>query len=124
MTHLAPAIYLSLFKILKKAGIEYNFMDADGSICCGRPLMLSGDFKGASQLIDKNKDIILNSGCTTLLLSCHICYKVFREEYILQGIEVVHHSVYINYLLNSGKLRLTEFMKVLYFTILRTWKRI
>jgi Fe-S oxidoreductase len=105
MTHLAPAIYLSLFKILKKAGIEYNFMDADGSICCGRPLMLSGDFKGASQLIDKNKDIILNSGCTTLLLSCPICYKVFREEYNLQGIEIAHHSLYINDLLNSGKIK-------------------
>lgn len=106
MTHLSPVIYRSLFKILDKAGIEYKFMDSDGSICCGRPLMMSGNLEGAKELIRKNTEIIKASGCDTLLLSCPICYKIFNEEYKLDGIRVVHHSVYINDLVKSGKITL------------------
>ena len=33
-----------------------------------------------------------STGITTLVTSCPICLKVFREEYHLEGIEVLHHS--------------------------------
>lgn len=108
MTHLTPGIYRSLFNILDKAGVEYSFMDKDGSVCCGRPLMLSGDVKGAAELIEKNSKLIKASGCKTLLLSCPICYKIFREEYKLDGIEVMHHSEYFNNLLKSGKIKVKK----------------
>jgi len=108
MTHLTPIIYKSLFKILQKSGTQFSFMDEDGSICCGRPLMLSGDLYSAKELIEKNRQTIINSGAKTLLLSCPICYKVFKEEYDLQGIEVVHHTDYINRLLNEGKIALNK----------------
>jgi len=106
MTHLSPVIYISLFKILEHAGISYTFLDSNGSICCGRPLMLSGELVGARTLIEKNTEIIKASGCKTLLLSCPICYKIFKEEYKLEGINIVHHTVYINDLVKSGKIRL------------------
>jgi len=108
MTHLSPAIYKSLFKILESAKIDYTFLDSDGSICCGRPLMLSGNLEGAKNLIKKNRELIKASGCDTLLLSCPICYKIFNEEYKLKGIKVVHHSVYINDLVKSGKISLKK----------------
>lgn len=108
MTHLTPAIYKALFKILDKASINYSFMDRDGSICCGRPLMLAGGEKNAEALIESNKNIIENSGATILLLSCPICFKVFKEEYKLQNIRVVHHTEYINELLKSGKITLQK----------------
>lgn len=108
MTHLSPVIYKSLFRILDKAKIEYSFLDSNGSICCGRPLMLSGNIEGAKSLIKKNTELIKASGCDTLLLSCPICYKIFSEEYRLEGIKVVHHSVYLNDLLKNGKIALKK----------------
>jgi Fe-S oxidoreductase len=108
MTHLTPAIYTSLFNILKKAGIEYIFMDSDGSVCCGRPLMLSGNIDGYKKLVEKNTEYIKSSGCRTLLLSCPICYKMFKEEYKLDGIEIVHHSVYINELVKKHKINIDK----------------
>ncbi|MEA5006020.1 MAG: (Fe-S)-binding protein [Rikenellaceae bacterium] len=108
MTHLTPVIYRSLFNILDKAELDYSFMDKDGSICCGRPLMLSGDMKGARELIENNQRLIKASGCKTLLLSCPICYKIFKEEYKLDGIEVIHHSVFINNLLKSGRIKVKK----------------
>ncbi len=115
MTHLTPIIYTSLFKILKKSGIKYSFMDKEGSICCGRPLMLSGDMYSARELIEKNSQIIIDSGAKTLLLSCPICYKIFKEEYNLPGVEIIHHSEYLNQLLNEGKISLNKSKKSFVF---------
>ncbi|MCK9304383.1 MAG: (Fe-S)-binding protein [Bacteroidales bacterium] len=104
MTALTPSVSFSIFKILEKAGIEYIHMDKENTICCGRPLLLSGNLKDAKELISKNRKLILDSGCQTLLVSCPICYKMFTEEYDLKNIRVVHHSVYINELINNGEI--------------------
>jgi len=108
MTHLSPAIYTSIFKILKHANIDFTFLDAEGSICCGRPLMLSGDKEGSKLLIEKNSEMIKATGGKILLLSCPICYKIFNEEYKLNGITVVHHSVFINDLVKSERIKLKK----------------
>ncbi len=108
MTNLTPSISTAISKILDKAEISYVHLDKDQTICCGRPLLLSGNLKGARELINKNREAIISSGCTTLLLSCPICYKMFKEEYDLKGIEVVHHSVYINNLVKSKRIVLKK----------------
>jgi Fe-S oxidoreductase len=38
----------------------------------------------------------------TLVTSCPICLKVFKEEYNLEGVEILHHSEYIDRLIASG----------------------
>ncbi len=55
MTHLTPVIYRSLFNILDKAGVDYTFMDKDGSVA-GQALMQSGGQGGARELIENNKE--------------------------------------------------------------------
>ena len=107
MTQLTPGISKAVESLLKKAGVDYTFLDRDGGLCCGRPLMTAGRIKEARELIQKNREIILASECRTLLLSCPICYRIFKEEYDLEkeGIEVIHHSVYLHNLVNNGRLR-------------------
>ena len=104
MSHLTPTITRSMKKIFEIAKENYEFLDAEGSICCGRPMMLTGKVKEAKALIDKNTELIKNSGAKRLVLSCPICYKVFKEEYQLEGIEVLHHTQYINDLIENDKL--------------------
>ena len=106
MTQLTPAIRKSLETILTRAGVKYALMDPDGGLCCGRPLSMAGREEQARQLMDKNTEIILGSGCKTLLVSCPICYRVFSESYKLPGVRVVHHSVYLRELQLSGRLHL------------------
>ncbi len=108
MTHLTPQIYTSLFNIMDKAQIDYSFMDRDGSICCGRPLILSGGERAAKELIKANSELILRANAGILLLSCPICFKVFKENYSLNGIKVMHHSQYINLLIKEGKIKLKK----------------
>jgi Fe-S oxidoreductase len=80
-------------------------MDENGGVCCGRPLMLAGRDREARELINHNSDIIWKSGAQILVTSCPICYKVFRESYYLEA-RVMHHSEFINQLIEEGSLRL------------------
>lgn len=107
MTHLTPRIIKSVEKVFKSAGVNYIFADRDGGICCGRPLMLAGKTNAAYETISANRKMILGSGCRTLVLSCPICYKIFKDEYALDGIEVLHYTQFIKRLVDEGKLKLT-----------------
>jgi len=104
MTHLTPQIKFSMRRIFDFLGDNVWFMDEDKSICCGAPLMLAGQYDSASQLIQKNTELIMASGAKTLILSCPICYKAFREDYVLPGISIKFHAVYLNEMIRQGRL--------------------
>jgi Fe-S oxidoreductase len=53
--------------------------------------------------MEHNRQLIHSSGAKTLVTSCPICYKIFKEEYKLK-IEVLHHSQYLLRLVKEGKL--------------------
>lgn len=104
MGHLTPSVIRAMQHLFKQAQVEYTFIDEKEGICCGRPLMLSGNRSGASVLMEKNKAAIEASGADLLVTSCPICYKTFKEDYGL-NIEVMHHSEYLNRLIESGQLQ-------------------
>ena len=105
MTHLTPSVIAAMKKIMESAGVRYRFMDEKGGVCCGRPLMLAGRDREARELINHNSDIIWKSGAQILVTSCPICFKVFRESYYLEA-RVMHHTEFINLLIEEGSLRL------------------
>jgi Fe-S oxidoreductase len=104
MTHLTPATKLAMTKILTASGERFTFIDEDGSICCGRPVLLAGARKSAKELMLKNTELFKQTNAKTLVTSCPICYKFFKENYDL-NMRVLHHSQYILELLNTGKIQ-------------------
>lgn len=116
MTHLTPSIKNSMIKILEASGLKYSFMDENGGVCCGRPLMMSGHDREARELINYNSELISKSGAKTLVTSCPICFKIFRESYYLD-IEVLHHTQFIKRLIDERLIRLNFIRKrVVYHT--------
>jgi Fe-S oxidoreductase len=107
MSHLTPGIKKAMQTIFETAGVNYSNLDQFESVCCGRPMMLAGMTEQALPLIKKNKEQIENSGAKTLVTSCPICYKVFKESYNLK-IEVLHHTQYLERIIDSGKLKLKK----------------
>jgi Fe-S oxidoreductase len=105
MTQLTPTIKNSMIKILDASGVKYSFMDEQGGVCCGRPLMLAGQDKEARELINFNSQMIWKSGAHTLVTSCPICYKVFKESYYLD-VEVLHHTQFIKRLIDEGSVKM------------------
>ena len=108
MTALTPSIRKAMESVLKKAGIDYELMDKDGGLCCGRPMWMAGRFDQAKQMMEKNTEIIMGSGADTLLLTCPICYRIFKERYRLDGIRIVHHTEFIDSLISEGRLKVRK----------------
>lgn len=108
MTALTPSIRKAMESVLKKAGIDYELMDKDGGLCCGRPMWMAGRFDQAKQMVEKNTEIIMGSGAGTLLLTCPICYRIFKERYRLDGIRIVHHTEFIDSLISEGRLKVRK----------------
>jgi Fe-S oxidoreductase len=106
MTHQTPSIKRSMEKILQTAGIKYWFMDEKGGICCGRPSVLTGHTEQAEAIMNSNIEAIRQSHAKLLVTSCPICYKVFKQDYSLD-IGVLHHTQYINELINTDKISVT-----------------
>jgi len=105
MTHQTPAVKKAMQRIFTAAGIDYWFMDEEGGICCGRPMMLAGHHEQAELMMAQNKQLIAGSGAKVLVTSCPICYKIFAKEYQL-NIRVLHHTQYLYELAEAGKLPL------------------
>ena len=105
MTMLTPNTLSAMRSIFEAAREDIWWADKDGGACCGRPLMLSGEVDSAQKMIDYNKSLFVKHQIKTLVTSCPICLKVFREEYHLEDIEVLHHSEYILRLINQGRLK-------------------
>lgn len=106
MTLLTPKILKAMDSIFAAAGEDVWHADRDGGVCCGRPLKLSGDIDSARKIMDYNIELFNKHGIDTLVTSCPICYKVFNEDYSLEGIRVLHHSEYIAELIAEDRISL------------------
>lgn len=104
MTLLSPRILNAMETIFNASGEQVWWADREGGVCCGRPMKLSGEVDAALEMMRHNTQLFEKHGITTLVTSCPICLKVFREDYSLPGIEVIHHSEYILRLIQSGRL--------------------
>ena len=69
--------------------------------------MQQGFNKQAADLRRKVSELITASHPTALITSCPICYNTFKHEYNLP-IPVYHHTEYIDMLIKSGKLSVTQ----------------
>ncbi len=105
MTHLRTGTIQSIQNIFKKANVDYLFADKDGSICCGRPMLMLGAVQEASEMMRKNKEIFQQSEAKVLVTSCPICLKMIREEYKM-NIHVIHHTEFLNMLADAKRIKL------------------
>ncbi len=106
MTLLSPKILRAMERIFNASGEEVWWADREGGVCCGRPLKLAGETNAATRMMRYNEELFRRHGITTLVTSCPICLRVFREDYRLEGIEVLHHSEYILRLAKAGRLQI------------------
>ena len=105
MSHLTPTVKGAMISIFNHIQVDAMMLDEDGTVCCGRPLKLAGQAKAARVLVETNERLIASSGATLLVTSCPICFKSFTEDYDI-GLEVLHHSQYLNRLAKEGKIQL------------------
>ena len=104
MGRLTPAVAASMRAIADRSGIDIWFVDETEGICCGRPQRMAGNLDAADRMRERNEELLVESGIDTLVTSCPICLRTFREDYHLDGIRLLHHSQFIAELMSQGLL--------------------
>ncbi len=92
----------SLFKTLEKLEVDYLVMGAEEN-CCGHPLYLIGNEKGAQKLREHNRKVITAAGAKHVISCCPGCVIQLREHHNLKGVEVLHHTQFLDRLLTETK---------------------
>lgn len=94
MTQLTPGITASMKKIFNFYGEDFVMIDETDSICCGRPLFLSGQKQAYFEIIKHTRERILSCKPDLIITSCPICLNAFRNNYFFP-VHVIHHTQYL-----------------------------
>jgi len=100
-----PAYTLNAVKYLLSKGIDFTVLDQE--ICCGIPLVDSGETEMLEILMEKNKEIF-NSGYRKIICLCPACFEFFNHFY--KGIS--SKVVYITDFLVPLKKKRTETLSI------------
>lgn len=98
---------LSLARILDNCGISWGILGRD-ELCCGESLRRLGNEYVFDQMARANLKMFEEKGIKKIITQCPHCYSTLKNDYKQYGadLEVVHHTEFINNLINSGKLKL------------------
>ena len=103
----AQKISLAFCKILNEIGISFAILGNEEA-CTGDPARRAGNEFVFQMLALQNIQTLNGYEVTKIVATCPHCFNVLKNEYPDLGghYEVIHHTQYINELINSGKLKL------------------
>ena len=96
-------------KLMQKANIDFRILGTEEK-CNGDTARRLGNEYLAQMMIKDNIETLNNYGVKKIVTACPHCYNSLKNEYKQFGgnYEVVHHSHFIENLLETGKLELNE----------------
>jgi len=96
-------------RILKKAGVRFAILGAEEK-CTGDPPRRLGNEYLAQTMIMGNVETLNRYGVTRIVATCPHCFNTLKNEYPDFGgkYEVVHHSQFLQELLEAGRLTPTK----------------
>ncbi len=105
-------ITLAMVKILKAAGIKFAILGKEEG-CTGDPARRTGNEYLFQMLAQQNVETLNNYKVKQILTHCPHCLHTLGREYPQFGgdYQVKHHTVFVDELLKSGKLKLTREVK-------------
>lgn len=100
MTRLTPGITSSMKKIFDFYGEDYVMIDEAESMCCGRPMYLSGQKQAYYEIVKHTRERILACQPKLIITSCPICLNSFKNSYFFP-VPVIHHTQYLDSLIKQ-----------------------
>jgi Fe-S oxidoreductase len=102
-------VTIAFAKILNKVGINFAVLGTEES-CTGDPARRAGnEFLFQMQAIN-NIEIMNGYGVKKIVTACPHCFNTLKNEYPELGgnYEVIHHSQFLQDLINAGKIKMKE----------------
>jgi Fe-S oxidoreductase/nitrate reductase gamma subunit len=100
-------VTLATTKVLNAAGVSWGVLGKD-ELCCGDSLRRLGNEFVFEDMAKKNVALFKEKGIKKIITQCPHCFSTFKNDYRQYDadIEVVHHTEFINSLIEQGKLNL------------------
>jgi Fe-S oxidoreductase len=101
-------------KIMKKAGVAFSVSPQES--CCGYSLFTTGQNEAFGKQVEKNLEMIANSGAKTVVCSCAECYRTLKVDYPKyldkntsdMRFKVLHITEYFSQLIKEGKIKFNK----------------
>jgi Fe-S oxidoreductase len=105
----AQKITKAFVSILNKTGIQYAILGKE-EMCTGDPARRSGNEFLFQMMAYQNIQILNGYGIKKIVTACPHCFNIFKNEYPELGgnYEVIHHSVFLQQLIDEGKVIIPE----------------
>ena len=105
----AKKITVATAKLLQRAGIDFAIL-GPSELCTGDPARRSGNEYLFQMLAGQNVETLNAMGVKKIITQCPHCFNTLGNEYPQLGghYEVVHHSQFLEFLIESGKLDMTD----------------
>jgi len=105
--YFAPQVARATKRLLEIAGIDYTILKDE--VCCGFPLLLSGQTDEAKRLAEKNLDTLASLEVDALISPCPGCCRTFKQKYPkLVGelpFKIMHTSQLFEELIRNGAIK-------------------
>lgn len=95
--------------ILEKAGISFAILGNEES-CNGDPARRAGNEFLFQMMAHTNIQVLNGYGIKKIVTTCPHCFNILKNEYPVLGgnYEVIHHTQFLQQLINDGKIRMKE----------------
>jgi len=105
----AQKITRAFATILTKVGVSFAILGKE-EVCTGDPARRAGNEFLFQMMAYQNIQLLNNYGVKKIVTTCPHCFNILRNEYPELGgrYEVIHHTVFLQQLIDDGKIRLKE----------------
>jgi Fe-S oxidoreductase len=105
----AQKITKAFAAILDKTGISYGILGKE-EMCNGDPARRAGNEFMFQMMAYQNIQVLNNYGIKKIVTACPHCFNILKNEYPALGgnYEVIHHTVFLQQLIDEGKIKLKE----------------
>lgn len=96
-------------KILEKTNTSFAVLGKE-EMCTGDPARRAGNEFVFQMMAYQNIQTLNGYGIKKIVTACPHCFNIFKNEYPELGgnYEVIHHSVFLQQLIDAGKIRLKD----------------
>jgi len=103
----AQKITKAFATILEKAGVSFAILGKE-EMCTGDPARRAGNEFLFQMMAYQNIQTLNNYGIKKIVTACPHCFNILKNEYPALGgnYEVVHHTVFLQQLIDEGKIKL------------------
>jgi len=102
-------VTIAFAKILNRVGIKFAVLGTEES-CTGDPARRAGNEFLFQMQATMNIQVLDGYGIKKIVTACPHCFNTLKNEYPALGgnYEVLHHSEYLQQLINDGKVKMAE----------------